>query len=102
MIDERLCVGCKYCIVACPYQARVYDEERGVADKCWLCLSWVLEGELPACVESCILNARIFGRTDDADSEVNQIIASGQAQPLHPEFGTQPAILFYIVEADHA
>jgi Fe-S-cluster-containing dehydrogenase component len=98
LIDEKLCVGCKYCMVACPYQARIFDEERGVADKCWLCLSWVLDGELPACVEACILGARIFGRTDDPNSEVSQLIASGQAKPLHPEFGTRPAVLSYIIE----
>ncbi|NIO70660.1 MAG: 4Fe-4S dicluster domain-containing protein, partial [Anaerolineae bacterium] len=33
LINEKLCVGCKYCIVACPYQARIFDEERGVAGK---------------------------------------------------------------------
>lgn len=98
LIDEKLCVGCKYCMFACPYQARIFDEERGVADKCWLCLSWVLDGTLPACVKACILEARIFGRTDDPDSEVSQLIASGRAKPLHPEFGTRPAVVSYVIE----
>jgi Fe-S-cluster-containing dehydrogenase component len=98
LIDERLCVGCKYCMMACPYQARVFDEERGVADKCWLCLPWVLGGGLPACVEACIPGARLFGRADDPQSEVAQLIASGRAQPLHPEFGTEPSILYYVIE----
>ena len=97
LINEKLCVGCKYCEVACPYQARIFDEERGVADKCWLCLDRVLEGGVPACVESCIMGARIFGRQDDPTSEVAQLIASGEAKPLHPEFGTQPGILYYIM-----
>ncbi len=98
LIDERLCVGCKYCMMACPYQARVFDHERGVADKCWLCLPWVLGGGLPACVEACIPGARLFGRADDPQSEVAQLIASGRAQLLHPEFGTEPSILYYIIE----
>jgi Fe-S-cluster-containing dehydrogenase component len=97
LIDEKVCVGCKYCEVACPYQARIFDEERGVADKCWLCLDYVLDGEQPACVKACILGARIFGRQDDPNSEVSQLIASGQAKPLHPEFGTEPGILYYIM-----
>lgn len=97
LIDPRLCVGCKYCMQACPYQARIFDEKRGVADKCWLCLPWVLGGGLPACVEACIPGARIFGRADDPQSEVAQLIASGRAKPLHPEFGTEPSILFYIM-----
>ncbi|MGD1996162.1 MAG: 4Fe-4S dicluster domain-containing protein [Anaerolineae bacterium] len=98
LIDEKLCVGCKYCMVACPYQARIFDEERGVADKCWLCLSWVLEGESPACVEACVTGARLFGRRDDPDSEVGELIESGMARPLHPEFGTRPAVLTYIID----
>jgi Fe-S-cluster-containing dehydrogenase component len=100
LIDERLCVGCKYCMQACPYQARIFDEERGVADKCWLCLPWVLGGGLPACVEACIPGARLFGRADDPQSEVAQLIASGRAKPLHPEFGTDPSILFYVIEEE--
>jgi len=98
LINEKLCVGCKYCMVACPYQARIFNEEKGVADKCWLCLDWVLGGGVPACVQACIPGARIFGRTDDPDSEVSRLIASGRAKPLHPEFGTRPAVLSYIIE----
>ncbi len=98
VINEKLCVGCKYCLVACPYQARIFNEEKGVAEKCWLCLDWVLGGGVPACVQACIPGARIFGRTDDPDSEVSQLIASGRAKPLHPEFGTDPVVLSYIIE----
>ena len=98
LINDRLCVGCKYCMVACPYQARIFDEERGVADKCWLCLDWVLQGERPSCVQACLYGARVFGRTDDPESEVGQILASGRARPLHPEFNTHPAVLSYIIE----
>jgi Fe-S-cluster-containing dehydrogenase component len=98
LLNEKLCVGCKYCIVACPYQARIFDEERGVAGKCWLCLDDVLGGGEPACVHACVLGARLFGRIDNPDSEVVQLIASGQAKPLHSEFGTEPAVLRYIIE----
>jgi Fe-S-cluster-containing dehydrogenase component len=97
LIDEKVCVGCKYCEVACPYQARTFDEERGVVDKCWLCLDRVLDGKVPACVDACVLGARIFGRQDDPNSQVSQLIASGQAKPLHPEFDTRPGILYYIM-----
>jgi Fe-S-cluster-containing dehydrogenase component len=97
LINEKLCVGCKYCEVACPYQARTFDEKRGVVDKCWLCLDYVLEGREPACVQSCVLGARLFGRQDDPSSEVAQLIASGEAKPLHPEFGTWPSVLYYVV-----
>jgi Fe-S-cluster-containing dehydrogenase component len=98
LIDEKLCVGCKYCIYACPYDARIFDERRGVADKCWLCLDWVLAGGEPACVQACISGARIFGRLDDPDSVVSQLVTSGRAKPLRPELGTNPAVLRYIIE----
>lgn len=97
LINEKLCVGCKYCEVACPYQARTFDEKRGVVDKCWLCLDYVLGGGEPACVQACVLGARLFGRQDDPNSEVAQLIASGEAKLLHPEFGTRPSILYYIM-----
>ncbi len=96
LINELRCTGCKYCLVACPYQARIFNEETGTAQKCWLCLDYVLGGGEPACVHACIPGARIFGRKDDPESEVAKLIASGKAVPLHPEFGTEPNILFYI------
>jgi Fe-S-cluster-containing dehydrogenase component len=97
LIDEKVCVGCRYCEVACPYQARSFDEERGVVDKCWLCLDLVMAGGRPACVDACILGARHFGRQDDPNSQVSRMIASGEAKPLHPELGTRPSILYYIM-----
>jgi Fe-S-cluster-containing dehydrogenase component len=97
LINEKLCVGCKYCMVACPYQARIFDEERGVADKCSLCLDRVLQGNLPACVQVCEPGARIFGRTDDPKSRVGRLISWGQAKPLHAEFNTRPAVLAYVI-----
>ncbi len=98
ILNDKLCVGCKACIYACPYQARIFNEQKGVADKCWLCMDLVLGGGLPACVQACIPGARIFGRSDDPNSQASQLIASGLAKPLHPEFGTRPAVLRYIIE----
>ena len=97
LINENTCVGCKYCAVACPYNARIFNEEKGVVDKCWLCLDWVMGGNDPACVQACLWGARIFGRQDDPDSEVAKLISSGEAEPLHPEFGTNPGVLHYIM-----
>jgi Fe-S-cluster-containing dehydrogenase component len=94
LVNEKTCVGCKYCAVACPYDARLYDEHTGVVNKCWLCLDWVLGGGLPACVQACVPGARIFGRRDDP--QIAALLASGRAQPLHPEFGTRPGVLHYI------
>lgn len=94
LVNGQACVGCKYCAVACPYDARIYDEHAGIVNKCWLCLDWVLGGGKPACVQACVRGARIFGRR--GNTEIARILASGRAQPLHPEFGTNPGILRYI------
>ncbi len=94
LVNDKTCVGCKYCAVACPYDARTYDEHTGVVNKCWLCLDWVLGGGQPACVQACVPGARIFGRRDDP--KIADLLASGRAQPLHPEFGTEPGVLRYI------
>lgn len=94
LVNEKTCVGCKYCIEACPYGARIYDTHAGVASKCWLCLDWVLGGGEPACVQACVKGGRIFGRR--TDPEIARLLASGRPQPLHPEFGTKPGVLLYI------
>jgi Fe-S-cluster-containing dehydrogenase component len=94
LVNNKACVGCKYCAVACPYDARIYDEHVGVVSKCWLCLDWVLGGGQPACVQSCLRGARIFGRR--GNTQIARILASGRAQVLHPEIGTEPGILRYI------
>jgi Fe-S-cluster-containing dehydrogenase component len=94
LVNERTCVGCKYCAVACPYDARTFDEHTGVVNKCWLCLDWVLRGEQPACVQACVTSARIFGRQNGA--QIVEVLSSGRVQPLHPEFGTRPGIVQYI------
>lgn len=94
LVNDNVCVGCKYCAVACTYGARVYDEHTGVVNKCWLCLDWVLGGGQPACVQACLKGARIFGRR--GDTGIARILASGRAQVLHPEYGTNPGILRYI------
>lgn len=94
LVNDKMCVGCKYCAVACPYGVRIFDEHVGVVNKCWMCLDWVLGGGQPACVQACVKGARIFGRRDDP--EIAELLASGRVQPLHPEFGTRPGIVAYI------
>jgi len=96
LINDKTCVGCKYCAVACPYNARTFNEETGIVDKCWLCLDWVLGGGQPACVQACVLGARTFGRRDDP--EIAALLQ--RAKPLHPEFGTEPGVLHYIFPGD--
>jgi len=101
LIDQDICIGCKYCIAACPYDARYYDAERGVVDKCTACVHRLDEGQPPACVETCIGGARHFGDINDPNSDVAKLLATGKAKQFHPETGTGPMV-FYIAEDSRA
>jgi len=95
VIDDDLCIGCAYCVQACPYDMRYINPVTKIADKCDFCRARYGEGLLPACVTSCIGNARIFGDMDDPDSEISQVMNNNPVQVLYPEYGTEPNV-FYI------
>ncbi len=98
--DPDICIGCKYCILACPYDARFLNPVTGAADKCDFCLHRVSQGLQPACVETCIGRARIFGDLNDPDSEISKRIASNPVTVLRQGQGTEPNV--YYIAADHS
>ena len=81
-VDEGRCIGCKYCMAACPYQARIVQESTGVVEKCRFCWENGEPGNPPACVGTCISGARVFGDLDDPESDISKAIAQYHAQPL--------------------
>jgi len=91
-INPALCIGCKYCMVACPYEARWLDEETGLPAKCMAeeCLSRVKAGLQPVCVEVCPAGARAFGDVDDPASEISRRLARSRYVRLLEEKGTSP------------
>lgn len=95
VVDNSRCVGCGYCTQACPYGARFVSEATETADKCTFCVHRVDAGLLPACVETCVGGARIFGDLNDPESEISRLLADMPAQVLKPEQGTNPRV-FYI------
>ncbi|NQV23945.1 MAG: 4Fe-4S dicluster domain-containing protein [Rhodopirellula sp.] len=94
LVDADRCIGCAYCVQACPYGARFINPDTGVADKCTWCYHRIMHEELPACVEACPVNARIFGRLDDPDSEISKRIASIPTSVLKPHLGTHPTLRY--------
>lgn len=95
-MDADKCVGCKYCIAACPYNARYINEETKVADNCDFCLhSRLQKGQTtPGCVEKCRYGALIFGDVNDPDSYVNKVLAAFRTVRVRPQLGTKPGLRY--------
>lgn len=100
------CIGCRTCMVACPYNARHLLPEkrtdgnlpRMVVDKCTFCIHRVKKGLVPSCVQACVGGARLFGDMNDPQSEVSRLIATETVTVLKPELGTSPTV--YYIGAD--
>lgn len=96
LVDGKQCIGCSYCVQACPYGARYVDHHgTGTADKCTWCYHRVKKGLDPACVTVCPTGARMFGRIDDPQSTVYDVIKTARLQVLKPETGNNP-MAFYV------
>ena len=93
-VDPEKCIGCKYCMAACPYGARIQIKKTGVIEKCRFCWYEGEPGNPPRCVGTCISGARLFGDLDDPQSEICQEIARTNAQPLAGDLTT--AKIYYV------
>jgi Fe-S-cluster-containing dehydrogenase component len=95
IIDPEKAKGQKQLVSACPYRVIFWNEEKGLPQKCNLCAHLLDEGwKEPRCVEVCPTGALVFGDLDDANSEVSQLIASGAAAPIHPEYGLKESVTY--------
>ncbi|MBI2026965.1 MAG: 4Fe-4S dicluster domain-containing protein [Deltaproteobacteria bacterium] len=117
VVDYDWCIGCRYCQVACPYEARHFNfatptvpkEEinpnqsylsnrirpRGVMEKCTFCLHRTRKGQYPACLEACPTGARKFGNILDPESEVYKILKTKTVLVLKEELNTVPSFFYY-------
>lgn len=94
LVDNTVCIGCGYCAQACPYEARYINPVSHTADKCTFCVHRLEAGLLPACVETCVGGARIFGDLNNPDSQVSQQLEKNRARVLKPSSGTQPKVYY--------
>lgn len=100
LVDPDLCIGCKACMVACPYNARYYDEHKKTVDKCTFCLPRLQKGLEPACVTTCVGKSRNFGDLNDPESSVSKILQEAKSiTRLKEQNGLEPNV-YYVTMND--
>ena len=111
LVDYERCMGCKYCIIACPYKARHFNTgikppkgvpimdtsitRKGVVEKCDFCIDRIDVGKRPMCVESCQYEARTFGNLDDPKSNVWKILSTQEVMTFKSGNEYDPSV-FYV------
>ena len=117
VIDYDWCIGCRYCMAACPYGARHFNwttpsipkneinpnthylgnrpRPKGVVEKCTFCIQRTRAGRYPACVEVCPVGARKFGNLLDKDSEIRYIIEHKRVLVLKEDLNTLPKFFYF-------
>ena len=108
VVDHHRCIGCRYCMIACPYNARFFNFEdnehwpnrehpkrsHGVAEACTLCAHRLDRGEEPKCVEVCPNGALAVGNLKDPTSNVSQLIAGTPTKRIREGLGTEPKVYY--------
>lgn len=113
-MDYHRCIGCRFCMAACPYGARSFNwrdprphvrninpeypaRTAGVVEKCNFCTERLAVGKLPACVEEAAeFDAMIFGDLNDRDSKISRVLQETFTIQRRPSLGTYPSV-FYII-----
>jgi molybdopterin-containing oxidoreductase family iron-sulfur binding subunit len=97
LVDKHRCIGCRYCMMACPYKARSFVHEplsgqnpdvprgKGTVESCTLCVHRIDQGQQPACVEACSNKVILFGDLNDSNSEIAQKVRSISSTQLRAD-----------------
>lgn len=113
IMDFHRCIGCRFCMAACPYGARSFNfkdprpsikdlnssfptRRKGVVEKCNFCAERLAVGNLPICTEKCPQGALTFGDLNDPESEIRKVLSTQYTMQRKVELGTHPNI-YYIV-----
>ena len=96
LVDPKYCIGCGFCVQACPYGCRFINPISRTAEKCTLCYHRITRGLKPACVEVCPGQARIYGdlMNPTAEDPLQRFFATSKPQQLKPHLGTNPRVLY--------
>lgn len=109
LVDKHLCIGCRYCMMACPYKARSFVHEpitgqkpnaprgKGTVESCTLCIDRVDAGLNPACVDACAANgthALLFGDLNDPNSEIAKRVATLATMQIRADLNLDPGIRY--------
>lgn len=109
LVDRHLCIGCRYCMLACPYKARNFVHEnitdqkyyaprgKGTVEACTMCVHRIDDKRLPACVETCGKTghkAMLFGDLNDPQSEIAKRVATYVTTQIRADLRTDPAIRY--------
>lgn len=94
LVNPSDCIGCRYCIQACPYDARYFHEASGTVDKCTFCRHRIDAGLEPACVTTCPTKVRLFGNLADPDSEVRHALDRQRVSVRKEAAGTRPKVYY--------
>ncbi|MBK8726293.1 MAG: 4Fe-4S dicluster domain-containing protein [Holophagaceae bacterium] len=94
LVDPSYCIGCAYCIQACPYGTRFMHPKTHTVDKCTLCYHRITRGLQPACVEVCPTQTRVFGDLKDPKSPILKFLRSHRLNVLKPHLGTKPQVSY--------
>jgi Fe-S-cluster-containing dehydrogenase component len=117
VIDYDWCIGCRYCMAACPYWARRFNwaapdvppnevntnqhylgnraRKKGVVEKCTFCIHRTRQGRLPACAEACPTGARVFGNLLDPNSEIRWVLEHKRVFRLKEDLKTEPRFWYF-------
>lgn len=94
LVDRKWCIGCGYCIMACPYGVRFFHPIYKTAEKCNFCYHRITKGMKTACVQNCPYNARMIGNIKDPSDPVTKIIKTERVGVLKSEYGTKPQVYY--------
>jgi len=100
LVNDKTCIGCRYCIQACPYGARYLHPDTDTADKCTFCYHRLNRGLLPACVEVCPTQTRVIGDLHSAASPMTRFKRMNKTFVLKANLNTEPKVLYANIDGE--